>query len=410
MRKFSAPEIDILLRVLDNRSYNPEAYDNEVKIKINKLYELLDKIKPQEGGDDLKILYFSVNRGSIEQYGTYEELKEFGDVSSYEEFEKNFYEDYPEDIYWYRMVTSSYKNYRAISINYKSVLYADMDIEGDNFINRNLEELLEFLIYKVEECIKMLENNTYNDYVAKNLSYKNRFGAMKRSGYWNLYPDARKNLIAVLTEDEINYFIENASDKIDDRIKNMTSGKYFESVRLAYENNGYDIDGLSDKELYLKYADGRDEGLSKIDSNSSMEFDDWFNDRSRFGGHPWEIMRGHSFYRVNLYIRHDENGYYLSLDGSIILRKIEIVKIYLALKKNNIPISIYNVDVIKESLSGNDYIGIVPFQIMPIRCESYFKDYKPLEFIHFEDEKIFDYVIWQDIEKVYLKESKNGNK
>ena len=77
----------------------------------------------------------------------------------------------------------------------------------------------------------------------------------------------------------------------------------------------------NDKELYLKYADGRDEGLSEIDENSSVEFNKWYNDDNRFGGHPWEIIRGHSFARVNLQVCRDNKGYYLSIDGSGILRK-----------------------------------------------------------------------------------------
>lgn len=182
----------------------------------------------------------------------------------------------------------------------------------------------------------------------------------------------------------------------------MTSGKYFECVRLAYQSNNYDILNLSDKELYLKYAEGRDEGLSEIDSDSSEKFDEWYNDKNRFGGHSWEIIRGHSFSRVNLCVSYDNNGYYLSLDGSIVLRKVEIVKIYLALKKNNMPVQIYDVSSIKNAFSGDSYIGIVPREIIPIRCGSYFKNYKPLEFTHIKDEKILDYIIWQDIDKVYL--------
>lgn len=403
MKMFTAPELDRMLEVFELRTFNPENYDSKVKEQLNELYELLDKIKPLDGGDDLKILYFSVERGTIEHYGDYEELNEYGDVSNYEEFENIFKEEYPDDIYWYRMVASRYKNYRTISINYKNIIYADMDSKSDYFENTTLQELLEFIIYKVNECIKMLENNTYNDYISKNLSYKNRFGVIKRSEYWKLYPDVKKKLLSNISSEEINYFVENASEKVDDRIQKMTSNKYFECVRLSYENNNYDIDNLSDKELYLKYADGRDEGLSKINLYNSDEFDNWYNDKDRFGGHPWEIMRGHSFYRVNLCVSHDEKGYYLSLDGSRILRKIEIAKIYLVLKKNNVPVQIYNVDVIKNALSGNDYIGIVPDSMLPIGCENYFKDYKPLEFINIKDEKILDYVVWEKLEKLYLK-------
>lgn len=402
MKKLTAPEIDRLLRVSEISTFNPHTYHSKIKEKLNQLYILLDKIQPIKD-DELKILYFSAEKGTLENYGDYEELKSYGEVSSYQQFENNFKEDYPDDIYWYRLVTSRYKNYRNISINYKGIIYADMDSENNYFENSDLEHLLDFLIYKVKEIIEMLENNTYNDYISNNLSHKNRFGVIKRSDYWNLYPNTKNALLSDISQEEIDDFIKNASENVSERIEDMTSGKYFECVRLAYTNNNYEINGLSDKELYLKYADGRDEGLTEINPCSSEEFDKWYNDKNRFGGHPWEIMRGHSFYRVNLYIAHDENGYYLSLDGSRILRKIEIAKIFLILNQNNIPIEVHNVEVIKQALTGNDYIGIVPHDIMPIECSSYFKDFKPSEFINNIEEKMLDYIIWQEVEKAYLK-------
>lgn len=397
-----APEVDSLLRILEIKSFNAEGCDEEVQKKINELYGLLDKIKPIEGGDDLKILYFSVDKGTIESYGDYEDAKSWGEVDNYEQFEKNYQDDYPDEVYWYRLVTSKYQSYRTISVNFKTIVCADLNENGYDFKSNQLQELLDFLIYKVRKCIEMLENNTYNDYIAKNLSYNKRFGVIKRSDYWVLYPDIKSNLLSEISEEEIDEFVKMASDQTNDRIKDMTAGKYYEAVRLSYQNNNYDIGDLSDKELYLKYSDGRDEGLRDINDDSMIEFNDWYQDKNRFGGHPWEIMRGHSFSRVNLIVYHDDNGYYLGLNGNIILRKVEIAKIYLALKKNSIPIEIYNVDVIKNALIGNDYIGIVPNEIFPISCGSYFKEHKPLEFINF-DKNIINHVIWQDVEKVFLK-------
>lgn len=402
MENLTAPKLDKLLRIFEIGTSNPQNYHSKVKEKLNQLYTLLDKIQPIKD-DDLKILYFSVEKGTIEDYGDYEELKNYGEVSNYEQFENNYKEDYPDDVYWYRLVTSRYMNYRVISINYKSIIYADIESENYNFENANLEELLDFLIYKVKEIIEMLKNNTYNDYISSALSYKNRFGVIKRSDYWNLYPDSKKILFSDISQEEIDYFIENASESVSERIKNMTSCKYFECVRLAYISNNYEVKGLSDKELYLKYADGRDEGLSQINLDSSEEFDEWYNHRDGFGGHPWEIMRGHSYYRVNLYISYDDKGYFLVLDGSRILRKKEIVKIYLVLKQNNIPIEIHNVELIKQALTGNDYIGIVPHSIIPISCSGHFNKFKPVEFINNIDEKMFEYILWEEIEKAYLK-------
>lgn len=399
--KIYAPEMDRLLRWLDKGLSNPNGYDKKTKEKINELYELLDKIKPV-GDDELTKLYFNVERGSIDHYGDYEELKEFGNVSNYEEFEKNFKEDYPDDISWYKMTTSKYKNYRMITISNKVVLYADMD-EEVIFEDRNTQELLDFLIDKVKECLTLLKKDKYNDFVENNLPYKNRFGVIKRSNFWKQYPSAKQSLLSVISQEEIDNFVKYATQNTDYRLKEMTSSKYFECVRLAYQANGYDLEDLSDKELYLKYSDGRDEGLRDLNEASVSEFEKWYNDKNRFGGHPWEIMCGHSFSRINLIIRKDDNGWYLSIDGNIVLRKVEIAKMFLVFKENNVPLVIYNVDIIKNALSGNDYIGIVPREIIPIRCDGYFTNFNPKEFIHYGDYKSLKNVIWQNIDKVYLK-------
>lgn len=301
------------------------------------------------------------------------------------------------------MTSTRYKNYRVISINSKNIIYADMDSDNCNFENYQLQELLDFLIDKVKECIKKLESGTYNHYIKENYSYKNRFGVIKRKDYWNLYPDIKNNLLNEISQEEMDYFIKNASEKQDNRIENMTSGKYFDYVGLIYRNLGYEISNLTNKELYLKYADGRDEGLSQIDMNSNVAFDKWYNDDTKFGGHPWEIIRGHSFARVNLQIGHDKFGYYLLLDGSKILRKIEIAKIFNVLNKNSIPVQIYNVDMIKDAFRGEDYIGIVPDEIVPISCGGYFKKYKPLEFTYMKDDKILKHIKWESLENIELK-------
>lgn len=397
----TAPKLNFLIDVFDIRACNPECYDILVKEKIGILYEHLDRIKALSD-DEYKVLYFSVPKGSVEEYSNCDELNFDRASLNYQELVDEFNRDYPNELYWYKIISTRYKNYRMISINSKNIIYADMD--GDScFENCQLQELLDFLIGKVKECIKDLEEGTYNDYIKENYSYKNRFGVIKRKDYWNLYPDIKKNLLNEISQDEIVYFIKNASDKQNNRIKNMTSGKYFDYVGLIYKKLGYEIGDLTNKQLYLKYADARDEGLSELDENSSVKFDKWYSDNSRFGGHPWEIIRGHSFSRVNLVVCHDELGYYLLLDGSKILRKTEIAQIFNVLNENCIPVQIYDVDLIKDAFNGEDYIGIVPDNILPIACGGYFKKYNPLEFVHIEDENMLKYIKWETLETIELK-------
>lgn len=179
-------------------------------------------------------------RGSFKEYGNYEKLKECGEVENYEEFVNRFNEDYSEETYWYKMISTRYKNYCMISINSKNIIYADMN-NVTTFENSHLQELLDFLIIKVKECINKLEEGTYNNYIKDNYSYKNRFGVIKRNEYWEIYPEVKDELLNETSQEEINYFMENASYEIESRIKCMTSAKYFECVKLAYKNIEYDM-------------------------------------------------------------------------------------------------------------------------------------------------------------------------
>lgn len=103
------------------------------------------------------------------------------------------------------------------------------------------------------------------------------------------------------------------------RLKEMAAGIFFECCRLDYQANQYEgIGKLSDKELYRKHADGRDEGLLILDEDSSIGFESWYFDKTRFGGHPWEVCRGGNSTHVSLYVMHDEEGWWLRLQDPVL--------------------------------------------------------------------------------------------
>ncbi len=392
-------EFDDCLRLYDDRNLNPSGYHKITKERINKLYDLLDKIKPIDD-DEYKVLYFSVDKGNVKEY--YKELKEMGEIENYKKFQEYYLSSYPDSVYWYRLVSSKYKSYRVITIDSKLIINADLN-EEIPWEDERLNKLIDFIINRVSQCITLLEEGTYNDYVNKNYSYKNKFGVIKRKDYYELYPEYKKELLEKVSEEEMNYFINNVSDKVSGRLKNMTADKYYEAVKVAYESIGYEVQGLTGKELYLKHADNRDDGLSEIDSSSSSEFDKWFNNKPWSLGHCYEIIPGHSFSNLRLNVVHDDKGYYLSLDGTKILCKEEIAKIYYALSKNNYPVSVFRPETIIEAFKEEDYLGVVPDYVFLVHCEGYFEKYNPKQFIHIKDEKMLEYIMWEDLDSVSLK-------
>lgn len=63
------------------------------------------------------------------------------------------------------------------------------------------------------------------------------------------------------------------------------------SMEDPYAANNYDGQAFALKAQYYRHADGRDDGLKKIDPDSAEAFADWLENREK-GGHPWEVCRG----------------------------------------------------------------------------------------------------------------------
>ena len=172
------------------------------------------------------------------------------------------------------------------------------------------------------------------------------------------------------------------------RLSSMTANDFYNACSIGYKACGYEDDGLSPIDQYYRHADGRDEGLSSrgqgvssgpgIDPDSSDAWDEWFFDRERFGGHPWEVCRGGSFTHLSLFVMHDRdelewkiqsteisaeesekhpNGYYFIVAGTH--RIFEAVNFYTALRKAGLPVLLSSGNEILARLDGTDYVGIV---------------------------------------------------
>ncbi|MBP5312368.1 MAG: hypothetical protein J6112_06005, partial [Clostridia bacterium] len=145
----------------------------------------------------------------------------------------------------------------------------------------------------------------------------------------------------------------------------MTVNKYLEISKLGYDANK--LEGYETKtphEMYKRHADGRDGGLLKLDPDSPKAFDEWFDIPDKWvienSSHLWEAIAGSSRSRLHLYVSKDEEGYYLSLAQNEYCCPEEVVRFYVALRKNGIPVYIYDGEKIEKYLSGNGKIGIIP--------------------------------------------------
>ena len=408
LERFNAPDFKHLESSFKRSAY--KSINTGFHNKIKELCEVFSVVEPYN--EDWHSIWVVVPRGTIEDFSTFEDAKDYMDVNTYEEFENLWKEYYPHDKYWFKIGVAEVDDYLCIAINNSIVFeYNPSDNLGgydqetdENFAYPHIDAI----IYSVKNSISMLYNGTYNQYVKDNLPLIHRTGTISGKDFGKGFPEARENIMDGMSESDCKEFVSlmqefeiNAVPSA--RLKEMTADLFFECCSLGYEINGYNVEDLSPNEQYKKYADGRDEGLLEIDSSSSEAFENWYNDKKRFGGHPWEVMRGGNSTHVDFYPYKDEKGYYFELRGDY--RKKEVALFYLALNRKGIPIGLDNGKLIANAFMGSDRIGIVPNDVFPRYCHSMFPEENVIDFVNIYDDEmdlIKDYVTWYDIPEIHL--------
>ena len=214
----------------------------------------------------------------------------------------------------------------------------------------------------------------------------------------------------------------NTEDKIG-RIMSFTANDFFRACEIGYKAVGKDVSGYTLPDLYMHYADGRDEGLTGkghglndgpgIDFSSPAAWDEWYFSK-RGGGHPWEVIPGGNSTHMELFVRHDKDslgwkhrlgkisddeyeermktaGYYFEINGKH--RPFESVTFYTALSAAGLPVILDDAEEILARFDGSDFVGIVPHHTIPKYCEGMFpKKYgNVIDFMHVYDDEMVKY-------------------
>ncbi len=195
----------------------------------------------------------------------------------------------------------------------------------------------------------------------------------------------------------------------------MTANRYFEYCRIAYlaaaEKNDPVDSSLSGREMYRKYADGRDGGLQDIDPDSETAFADWLDGKdpanSSIGCHPWEIKRGGNTTHIDLYVYRPKykthDGFILELCGESFTRMAETIRMFLAIHKAGLPIVIANPEAVRKRILGQDNLGIIPEYDSPHRAnQSFTKEQCVYDVIYFKmfgrfKRRIVPFVTWEPL-------------
>ena len=380
-----APQIHCFLELLSSSTLSPRKCTPETYEMLPELFSEVRKISAYYPNGVRKIFY-RVDRGEIDNWMDFEDAVADGIVENQAEFEKLWKEEYPTEKIWFQFSFYENDDYKSISINNRTVIQ-DMKNREDSPFGVDATPLIRWLIGMVKNCINEIDHGEYNHVIAKDLPPGFKYGTITRKKLWKVCPQEKVDYFKNFSDSEVQEF-QNLMAKTNE---DLTPNHYLQKItvqdflyccQLGYRANQYPMaDELSSRELYKKYADGRDCGLLEIQENSPEAFEDWLANHER-GGHPWEICRGGNSTHISLYVCKSDQGFYFSVDGYSWTRSVESIKFYLAIRKAGFPIVIRCGKQLADRLTGTDEIGIVPDGVFPGYCEAYFSDKRIIDYVN----------------------------
>lgn len=400
--KLYAPEIDNIIERYGNRGLSSTTMTDEwyqskkTADFLRNILNVLQYIKTNEDDQDkIWSLWIQIERGPLSAFISdeeYNEMKETGEIENFEDVQSLWKSYYPEKTKWYKMSFILYE--REFFVIFDSKLQVKIDLTTGKLTGDRLDDehikFFTWLFTEIENQVNTFRNDPigYNRFISEHLPLRKRFGKIKRMTLWNNIKGIDR-LDEEFGRDNLKKFEKVVKVVKEEKfIKEITADDYFRYCAICYDANEYfqNLKQLTPRDKYRRMADGRDEGLLDIQGNSQKVFETWYKNRFH-GGHPWEICRGGNTTHITLMVHRGNEGWKLYLHGSSRTRVIETAKMAIALFEHNIPFILGDAEQMIHMLKGVDYLGIVPEDVIPKYCHSYFP----------EKDKIHDFINpWHD--------------
>ena len=409
----TAQEIDTFIEMYES-FFEPDKLDGKSEELIKELFSEAAGIRDcNEGEMEIRSFYFHAPKCSFEQY------REINDDTG--EALKKRYEK--ETDRWYKMDLHFHDVDRWHPEPFYGVFINDMLVLSVNHRNTkeweevDASEFINGLISIVRSVVRELKDGTYNDRINAELPYYMRWGVVSRKDYWDAFPEERRKYD--FTDREMEVLREYSDEDVPIA---LTARKYYEACSICYEAAGMLTDGshytdtdeeheryggVTPKEAYYRFADGRDDDLRNVPLDSEEEFRKWLNHEepySRWGGHPFEIAS----YLIHLYVFN--NALSLTAGSSYPADKIT-AKMYVGLRDHNIPVS-YHAGALLNMIDEKDYVGLNPTYRMYME-EFPMDDIYDIGEIIYLDEKAYlklkDRIKWAEIPMLIYEEVNDGN-
>ncbi|MBB5255253.1 hypothetical protein [Sulfurisphaera ohwakuensis] len=183
---------------------------------------------------------------------------------------------------------------------------------------------------------------------------------------------------------------ENLKNKLQS--DDITLRDYLEVVKIVYEANKLEMDNDL-KELYKRYADGRDCGMMDLPLDDKEAFKKWLHGEAHCGGHPFEIIRG-GFITYGVYLYPPRNGRYTIIANDFIDEYINAVKEFL---KRKIPFRAPDLINVLKYLTGELVVKVNDYSDFPRHL-----------FIFYSEVENKKKIKWEEVEEVNYRRKRHN--
>ncbi len=337
------------------------------------IFTLFDRIA--EGDEDFRYaeLWLKADRGTAEEAIKSNLICACLAGETEEQRQEAFNMLYPQEQYWFLLKLHEREGYRALSIGNLYITISKVLDESGEYIKYGQYEFFHWLCNEVVRCINELEEGVYMENLNRNLPLQYRTGVLLRKDFWRLNPSARADKLRDMTNDEIREVIRLLKEENHYRqegIPRMTYGRYLDIVANIYEELNMKVNEENILELIRQQNPSNSSLYERVDFDSYGDFVRLVNGEWNTIGNPWAIFSGEKYEKLLLKPYVSKGGFALMIEGEWKYRVYEIIKIYLTLYRQHIPVYLSDSHFILDILEGKDYVGFIPLT-SPLWMEEY---------------------------------------
>ena len=383
-------------------------------VYVEKPFELMKNVKPcfvdEHFGDIRKKFIIKIKNPSYKVFRA--DWLEYDSDSDEEDIRAEYDYQYGTEYNFYELIYIKHKrgNTYLFTDYYKPIFAYEPDTEptypNDMYHSK---ELLEKLENTIQQHVEWIREGKYKEEIIDQIPYYMKTGTINRADYWRViegkhkdapfedfqFPERERFIKLAETEDLTN---------TKDRIYGMSANVFFQCCYAGYKKNLTEyknVENMTPIEAYKRFADGRDEGLTKIeDMDSTESWNNWYENRPQ-GGHPWEIGAGGNLTHLDLFVYRErgETGYYFVVAGRAVGRFVEAINFYLAIRDLGYPVVLRDADFFLKRLKGEETIGIVDKDTTPKYCESLFpgEEIHSFKHLYYDELDALPYIKWHEI-------------